>query len=295
MVWLPRELWSDRKLGGLSPGRAADVALGIFCTPALSQWRHPDQSILVQRARHHLRNAFQQRILTPVGEIATYRFDPEGYSRGTVLLVHGWTSEASFMAAIAELIRRSGFTTLIVDLPAHGLSQGRSASLIDCARAIVALGQALGPFDAVVSHSFGSMTALVAIEGAPPMPDSLKGVKRLVLIASPNRLSDITREFAAHWQLTSPALRAFEQRLERIGRRPISRFAVARLLAATRQPALLIHACNDTDVPFSASEEIATRCPNAELLPFDDLGHRRVLYASPVARRVVAYLLEIQS
>lgn len=295
MVWLPREIWSDRKLGDLAPGRAADLALGIFCTPVLSQWRHPEQHILVQRARHHLRHSAHQRIWTPVGEVATYRFDPEGPPRGSVLLVHGWTSEASFMAAIAEPIRRSGFTTLIVDLPAHGMSQGRTATLIDCASAIVAIGGTLGPFDAVVSHSFGGMAALVAIEGAPPMPDSLKVVKRLVLIASPNRLSDITRQFATHWELTIPALRAFEKRLERIGRRPISHFAAARLLAASRRPALLIHARNDIDVPFSASEEIAAQCPHAELLPFDDLGHRLVLFASQVARRIVAYLRELRS
>ncbi len=293
MVWLPKELWPKRKLGDLAPGLAADFALRIFCIPDLSQWRRPVQHVLAERARPYLRNAAHRRILTPAGELATYRFEPEGVSRGSILLVHGWTSEASFMTALAEPIRRAGFATLLVDLPAHGRSDGRATNLMDCARAIVVLERALGPFDAIVCHSFGSMTALVSIEGAPPMPGAVKSGKRLVLIASPNRLSDVTREFAAHWQLTAPALRAFEQRLERIGRRSINQFTVKRLLAASGRPALLIHARDDADVPFSASEEIAAQYPRAELQAYDGLGHRNVLFASQVARRIVAYLREL--
>lgn len=293
MVWLPEQFWSDRKLADLAPGVAADIALRIFCTPALSQWRHPEQRALVARARRYLCSAVRRHVPTPVGEVATYRFDPDGASRGRVLLVHGWMSEASFMTAIAEPIRRAGFTTLLVDLPGHGMSRGRSTNLMDCARAIVALGGALGPFDGIVSHSFGSMSAFVAIEGAPPMPGALEDVKRLVLISSPNRLSDVTRWFAAHWQLAPPALRALEARLERIGRRPIGLFTVARLLEASGRPALLIHARNDADVPFSASEEIAARSPRAELQAYDGLGHRHVLFASQVARRIAAYLKEL--
>lgn len=293
MVWLPTQLWSGRKLGNLAPGLAADIALRIFCTPALSQWRHPEQRRLASRARHYLRAAARQRIPTPVGEIVTYRLDPQATSRGTVLLVHGWTSEASFMTALAEPIRRAGFTALLVDLPAHGLSQGRTTTLMDCAKALVALGRALGPFDGIVSHSFGGMTALVAMEGAPPMPGTLGGVKGLVLIASPNKLSDITREFAAHWQLDKSALRAFERRLARIGHRPVSSFTVARLLVACGRPALLIHAHDDADVPYSASREIAAHCHFAELQPYVGLGHRNVLFASQVARRITAYLRDV--
>ncbi|MCB1485543.1 MAG: alpha/beta fold hydrolase [Hyphomicrobiaceae bacterium] len=293
MVWLPKEVWSGRKLDGFAPGFAADAALRLFCTPALSQWRHPDQRVLAERARYYLRNAIWKRVATPVGDIATYRLNPDGDSRGSILLIHGWTSEASFMTALAEAIRRAGFTACLVDLPAHGLSTGRNTNLMECAASIVALGDALGPFDAIVSHSFGSMTALVAVEGAPPMPGALKGIKGLVLIASPDKLSDITRGFADHWRLSATGLRGLEQRLERIGRRPIGRFAVSRLLTVCDRPALLIHARDDADVPFSTSENIAAHYARAELVPYDGLGHRNVLFASQVARRVVAYLRDL--
>lgn len=274
----------------LPTGMAGDAALHLFCSPQLSERRHPEQRKLVERARFHLRHASRTRVPTPVGEVQVYQFAPDvAVPAGTVLMVHGWTSEASFMTALAEPLRRSGFRVVLFDLPAHGSSAGRRTNLIDCARATLAVGEALGPIDAVVAHSVGGMMAMLAIEGGRPMPRRLHA-SSAVLIACPDRLGEFTRDFATHWGIADAGRMAFEQRLERIGHRPIGCYSTAAFLRTSGCPALVVHARNDADVPFRCAETIAAASPAAQLAAFDGFGHRNILFAPPVVRAVVKFL-----
>lgn len=279
-------------LGDLPAAEAGDAAFRSFCTPAETEWRLPNQRAFSERARFHLRYAMRQQVPTPAGALQTYRFQPDQQpGGGTVMLVHGWTSEAAFMMALAEPIRRAGFQVVLFDLPAHGLSPGRRTNLVDCARATLAMAQAVGPLHAIVAHSFGGMVSLLAAEGRPPMPRKLE-VPHVVLIACPNRLSDVTRQFAERRRMTEAGRRAFELRLERVGHRSIRRFATAELLAASRCRALVVHARDDGEVPFQCAEEVTAANPQARMAAFDGFGHRNILFAPPAVRSVVKYLVE---
>lgn len=291
MVWLPVSYWRDRRLGTLPPALAADVALRIFCTPEISQWRHLDHPQLAQRARYHLRNALRSTVATPVGHVALYAFEPDGPARSSVLFVHGWTSEASFMTALAEPVRRAGYRIVLMDMPGHGASEGRRTNLVDCARAVLAVGESIGPLAAIVAHSFGGMVALLAMEGGAPLTAALP-VPKIALVASANRLPQITELFAAHWHLAQPGLRLLEMRLARIGHRSVAGFSSARLLKRCGARALVLHAEDDEAVPISAAREIARDVPGTRLETFRGLGHRNILFASQVARAIVAFLKE---
>jgi pimeloyl-ACP methyl ester carboxylesterase len=291
MMWIPKQIWAEKRLSGLPFGIAGDTAFRIFCTPELSHYRPPNQSQLVARARFHLRKAEWRRISTPVADIQTYMFEPDnGIVHGTVLIAHGWTSEASFMTAIAEPIRRAGFRVVLFDLPAHGLSSEGSTHLIDCARATSYVARAVGPLHAIVAHSFGGMISLVAAEGLSPLPGPIE-VPRVALIASPNRLTRVTSDFSRHWGLTYAGQREFERRLERVGGRPLQSFTIVNLLRATGCKALIIHDRDDRDVLFDSAEEISAEMDTAELVAFSGFGHRNVLFAPPVIRAVASYLV----
>jgi pimeloyl-ACP methyl ester carboxylesterase len=278
-------------LGGVPPALAGDLAFRRFCTPKLSSRRTADHEILAARARFHLRNARWVSVPTMHGTIQAYIYEPEnvGASTPSVLIAHGWTSEASFMAVFAEQLRRVGFRVVAFDQPAHGKSPGERASLFDCARALHEVAIQLGPIHSVVAHSMGCLASLVAGEGAAPMPRAYP-FERYVLLSTPNRFRDITREFSEELGLSAAARRTYEGHLERIAHRRIQDFTAARMLAATGRPALLLHARDDHEVRFANSEEIAAACPQATLAAFDGLGHRNILFAPPVIRAVVTYL-----
>lgn len=287
----------DRKLksrslrfDGLPPGLAGDLAYRRFCLPRYSTRRSPDHAVLADRARFHLRKATWVRVPTTEGEVQAYVFEPDGAAaRGGVLIAHGWTSEASFMAVFAEQLRRAGFRVVAFDQPGHGLSAQRRASLVDCARALLQVAEALGPFRYAVTHSMGGLATLLAGEGGAPMGRSYP-FERYVLVSSPNRFSTVTREFADELCLGRAATRSFEQHVERVAHRPIETFAASLLLAATGRPALVVHSRDDWEVAFENAEEIVAACPRATLLAVDGLGHRNILFAPPVIRAALSYL-----
>lgn len=279
------------RLGELPPGLAGQLAYLRFCMPALSSRRTADHKVLVDRARFHLRNATWLTVETAEGPVKAFVFEPDAgvAQKGSVLVVHGWTSETSFMAVFAEQLRRAGFRVVAFDQPGHGFTGRPRASLIDCARALLDVAEALGPIRFVVAHSMGCLASLLVGEGGSPLPRSYP-FERYVLLSGPNRFTVVTKEFGDEFDLEPAAQRTYERLLERIAHRRIRDFNGADMLAATGRPALLIHARDDTEVSFACAEEIAAQCPAAELKSFDGLGHRNLLYAPPVIRAAVAYL-----
>lgn len=274
------------ELSHLPPALAGDIAFRIFCTPALSRHRSDDHHQLVERARFHLRHAKWERVETLVGPVQAYVYEPDGMCFGTAMLVHGWTSEAAFMTAFIEPLRRSGFRVVAFDFPAHGQSPGRRTNLADCARAMLSVCEHYGPIDAVVAHSFGGFVSLLVAEGGPPLPRAHK-IGHFVLLACPNRLEDVTRIFGSELGLSRQAQRIYERHLERVGHRPVSGFSTVALLNAAGAPALVIHGEDDREVPFRNAREITQDCASARLLALAGMDHRMILYAPPVFRAVM--------
>lgn len=283
----------DIAMGGRSaPQAAGDEAFRLFCRPDLSHHKSPIQTVLQDRARVHLRKAQQFVVPSVVGNIPAYEWAPEGPANGrSVLLVHGWTSEAAFMAAFVEPLRQKGFRVVAFDMSAHGFARQRQASMIDCAHALEAVAMAAGPFDDVVAHSLGGLVALMVADGAKPLSGTAQ-FGRYVLIAVPDTLGEFTRDFARHIALSGAGLRAFERHLERIGHRPVGSVSTARLLARSAKPALVVHSRDDEDVPFANAEVIAAAGPGIRFHPVDGFGHAGVIFAPPVVRVVRQFLLE---
>jgi pimeloyl-ACP methyl ester carboxylesterase len=277
---------TPRALTDLPAAVAGDTAFRIFCTPALSRHRTDDHHRLVQRARFHLRHARWERVATPVGEVQAYVYEPDGICFGTVMVVHGWTSEAAFMTAFVEPLRRSGFRVVAFDFPAHGLSPGRRTNLAECAGAMLGVADHYGPVDAVVAHSFGGFVSLLVAEGGLPLSHAHK-IGRFVLLACPNRLAAVTADFGSELGLDRKAQRIYERHLERVGHRPVASFSAVELLHATGVRALVVHGDQDREVPFRNAEEIDAACANAHLMTFPGMGHRTILYAPPVFRAVM--------
>lgn len=270
---------------------AGEHAFRLFCSPSLSSRRAPDHDALVERARHHLRAARSRTIATSAGAIATYVVEPDGPARASALLVHGWTGEAAFMGAFADYLRRRGFRAILMDMPAHGRSEGHETSLFDCARAVLEVAETFAPVRFAVGHSIGAMALLTAGEGRRPLLRSYP-FDSYVLVGMPDAFGEVTRDFGSEMSLTPACQRAFERRLEHLAERKIADFTGTALLTATGRPALLLHCRDDREVPFAAAQSICASVPRARMQAFEGLGHRAILYAPPAVRAAAAFLGE---
>lgn len=283
----------------LSEERAGDRAYERFCTPALSDRRAPNQDALVERSRKHLRHAAQRTVETREGPVSTYLLEPDtttpnGEPAKTVLLIHGWTCEASFMAVIAESLRRSGFRVLLVDMPAHGLSPGTKTSIVACARAITDVIDDFGAIDFTVSHSLGGLVSLLASAGGKAV-EKARPMRGYVFISMPNDFRDVTTEFADGLGLSNRAFRQFEKRLEQAAHAPMSTLKAADFVERLDRPTLLIHCEDDKEITVDNAHEIASSAESAQVETVSGLGHRKILYASKVARNTACFLKQLSS
>lgn len=276
-------------LADRAPARAGDICYHYFCRPVWSPHRSPDHDTLSGRARSQLRGGNTKWVPTPSGPCLTVTFDPPGEILQTVLAIHGWTSEGAFMAAFVGPLLARGCRVVLFDLPGHGRSGPYAVSLIDCARGALAVARALGPVDTVIAHSMGCIITGLLVDGGPPLKGGVD-FQRLVLIAPPDTMRSLTRTFADEHGLTPAARRHFERRVARVGHRDLNRFTTSELLRATQARLLLIHSVDDVQIPVADTHAIAASLHQADVHLEKDLGHRRVLYAPPVIRRVRSFV-----
>ncbi|MFM2422086.1 MAG: hypothetical protein RL291_616 [Pseudomonadota bacterium] len=277
-------------LGARSPRTAVRALYRDFCTPPRFGPGAEAEARLVEKMTPLFARAEQRFVPMGRQRVATYLWKPSARPAvGRVLLVHGWTGRAMIMGLFVEPLLRAGYEVVALDFPAHGRSTGQRLNMPIGKEAILAVGAELGPFTAAISHSFGGpVLALVTDEG-PPLPRSLR-FDRLVLIASPNRLTAMIDAFARRFALPLELSQGLAQRVEQAAGRPLADVAVDRFLPASRVPTLLIRARDDEDVPYERATTILAQSPNAHLLSLDGLGHRHIVISSTVVRAAIGFI-----
>ncbi len=263
---------SFRTLGPIVPTLAGRIALASWLTPP--RFSPP------AREREALASA--ERIEVPHGDrhVVAYAW---GDGR-PVFLLHGWAGRAAQLAAFVEPVLAAGFRAVALDAPAHGASPGRKTDLRDVALAIRNVAAAVGTPHGVIAHSFGGLTALVALR------DGLDA-KRVVTFGMPSHPSDILDRFAEFFEFPDPVVRDLGRRLEdRFGADFWNVYAaevIARRLGGVG--ALIVHDRDDADVDWRQAERLAAAWPGAQLLLTDGLGHRRPLRDPDLVARAVAF------
>lgn len=216
---------------------------------------------------------------TPSGRVALLR---AGHGP-TVLLLHGWEGQAADLAAFAPPLLEAGFQVLAMDLPAHGQSEGRQTNIPHSARALRAVGSAVGPLHAVIAHSVGSAVLAEALHAGLV-------AERAVLIAAPAHYAAYARQVGTLAGLDAAGI----ARLLDLLREPlgidIHEVSLPRRAAALTQPALFVHSADDRVVAIADSEASAAAWPGARHLRLDGLGHRRILQEPAVVAEALQFI-----
>ncbi|MCA9624635.1 MAG: alpha/beta fold hydrolase, partial [Myxococcales bacterium] len=162
------------------PSAAVAAASELFVTPRRTR-RRDKQRFLAEQG-------LELSIPRPRGPLRGLAWGPA--EAPPVLLVHGWSGNASQLDAfVAPLVAR-GRRVLAFDLGGHGTSSGRHATIVSLAEDLLAIGDRMGPFAGVVAHSFGGpVTTVACLAGL--------AVKRGVFIAPPYDAADWLQRFTA--------------------------------------------------------------------------------------------------
>ena len=246
-----------------------EQVLQAFLTPRPPRSPGPD----------FLPGAERLQVDTPSGRVALQRLG----QGPAVLLLHGWEGQAADLAAFAPPLLAAGFQVLAMDLPAHGDSEGRQTNIPHSARALCAMGGALGPMRAVIAHSVGSAVLAEALHAGLQ-------AERAVLIAAPAHYASYARQVGRLAGLDAAGI----ARLLDLLREPlgidIHEVSLPRRAASLTQPALFIHSADDRIVAIADSEASAAAWPGARHLRLDGLGHRRILQEPAVVAEALQFI-----
>ena len=268
-VWAIRAAFAT--MGRMAPEAAARWAGTLFCRPPKHEPRARDHAFLAEGRRYTLVKGGQ--------EIAAWEWG----SGPLVLLVHGWGSRAGRFSTLGPALVQSGYRVVAHDAPAHGLSSGKESALPLFAEALRIVGAHFGPAAAVIGHSLGGASAVLALRHG-------LSAERAVLISAPSNIEVFSHRFAGFFALP-PRVRIIMQRnLEQRFQLVWSEACTDTFARSLTQPALIVHDHDDTDVPEADARAIAAAWPAARLVITQGLGHRGVLRSSEVVHHVLEFL-----
>lgn len=258
-------------LSRLSPPLAARLVHRLFFTPPRLPMRADQRQILA---------AGQPFTLQVRGE----RIKGWHWGAGpAVALVHGWGGHGGSMTALVAPLVKAGLRPITWDMPAHGASTGRVASLVHFAATLETVAEAYGPLRGVVAHSLGCAASAHAFAGglpveravffAPPAHLEPLWVRVRTTLGVPNSIWSLMVSRAEHWLDTS-----------------FADLVPATLAPTMRQSLLILHDREDTEIPASEGAALAALWPQAMIEQSAGLGHRRILRDPLCLTRAVSFL-----
>ena len=240
-------------VGWVAPYALASKLRADFMTPRVSPPRDWELPMLARSER------------------VTLRFGLSALRWGSgpaVLLMHGWEGRPTQFAGLIEALVDAGYAVIALDAPAHGRSPGREANVVLFARALLEAASELPPLKAVIGHSMGGASALLATQLG-------LRTEALVTIAAPGRILTMLRGFARYMGLPARAQAHFVRLVEEQAGMPAGQIDVARYRLEV--PGLVVHAADDPLVPFAEAEAIQRAWFDSQLLRLEQGGHQRVL------------------
>ncbi|MBT8764716.1 alpha/beta hydrolase [Metapseudomonas boanensis] len=204
----------------------------------------------------------------------------------TVLLMHGWEGRPTQFARLIEALVEAGYGVVALDGPAHGRSPGQEANVVLFARALLEAAAELPPLQAVIGHSMGGASALLATQMG-------LRTRALVTISAPSRILGPLRSFANFMGLPARARAHFISLVERRAGIPAAHLDVQRYELAV--PGLVVHAADDAVVPASEAKVIHEAWFDSQLLHLDAGGHQRLLADPRLIEAVLSMLSDVRA
>lgn len=277
---------STRVTDRLAPSVGARVAERLwFRLPSVSP-----------RPAGHAGAAPVRELLGAPFEVALRGRTVRGWTWGqgpVVYLVHGWGGTLEQLTPLVAPLLDRRLQVVAFDGLSHGRSDPgahgpASSDAVELGRSLDAVAARFGPARAVVAHSMGALSTLLALR------DGWLAAERVVLLAPPSGIPDLLEALRRELGLGERTMgRLVERVRRRTGYAPgeLGLATIAASLTDRERPELLVvHDLLDREVPHEPSRLLVRSWPGAQLLSTAGLGHRRLLADAAVGGAVARFV-----
>jgi pimeloyl-ACP methyl ester carboxylesterase len=214
-----------------------------------------------------------------------YSYIWEG-TEDTILLVHGWESNASRWKKLISHLKKTGKTIIAIDAPGHGKSEGKYINILIYKDAIEHIIKALGPIDHFMGHSLGGITlAMIAENIENPINH------KFVLIAPATKTTTTFDNYFNMMRFSAPVKEAFYTELKSRTSLPVTFFEADRAIENYPGEVLWVHDQGDRVCPYQDLVNFKNKAPkNIKFMITNDLGHNKVYKTPAVIHQIVAFL-----
>lgn len=235
---------------------ASQKALTLFASPRKGRYNEKQKTVVS--------DAEQVDLSYDSLKIATYHWQGSG---PTVLLAHGWESNASRWQYILEDLKKKDFNIVALDAPVHGQSGGKLFSAIFYAEFLAEVIKHYNPMT-LIGHSVGGMASVFC-----QYNNNFENIKKLVLLGAPAHFTGVFSRYKQMMGYNRRISNGLDNLvLQRFGK-PVDYFSAANFTQSITADGLIIHDKHDKIIPYEDALEFNSKYNNAELITTTGFGH----------------------
>jgi len=260
-------------LSFVAPKKSLQLAYRLFSEPRKGKLK-------IDQLPKSLLKAKQESHTHENAQFHTYRWNGNDE---TILLIHGWESNASRWKKIIPYLKKTGKTIIAIDGPAHGLSSGKEFNVPTYAKFIHEIVQKYNPKIAI-GHSIGG-NALAYFQAHYPHT-----FEKIILIGSPDEFKVILNNYIKLLSLNSRVHHLLVNYTKERFNLTIEEFSAAKYLQNTNVLGLIAHDKNDDVVLFEEGKKIANSWKTSQFIETTGLGHS--MHSDELYQQIVAFITE---
>jgi len=275
-------------LGAISPKLAGKLALKLFMKPPNASPPKREHEIR-ELANLSYRDINGYKIAVRTWDNNSSSDSPELH-KPTILLSHGWAGRTTQFLEIIKPLVDAGYRVVGADIPAHGDSSGTHTNMLDSAQVLSVIANEFSPLDAIIGHSFGTGTTLLALDKYNV------DTPKIALIGAYSRVSfiiDLFSEVFDFNQATKDAMKneGSDKFADTYGIKwDWENIAPINTVNSYEGEILFVHDEEDHEVPMSEASELHNIKDDADIMITKGWGHRRILRNKDVVTKVVEFI-----
>jgi pimeloyl-ACP methyl ester carboxylesterase len=241
----------------VAPNIAGKLGFRIFCTPFAAP--------LKDYQLKFLSTAEKFTIEIEGKKVQCYKW---GNGSKKVLFVHGWASHTFRWKNFIEYFAKKDYSIYAFDARGHGLSEGKTLTLIINANYIKQVVENIGGVEAAVCHSFGGFSMAYLLKHYPETK-----IGKTVIMGAPGEAKEFFTFSQEKLMLTNKANKTIIERFVQNIKLPPEYFSSPTFAKDIKTPCLIIHDKGDMEAPVQTAIALQQNWQGSKIIITQGLGH----------------------